>query len=45
MLLVMVTAADVTDWDAGKELLFPLALTDPEISIVWADSAYAGGLG
>ncbi|WP_369386246.1 transposase [Streptomyces sp. CG1] len=44
VLLVMVTAANVTDRDAAKELLFRLALTHPEISIVWADSAYAGKL-
>ncbi|MFD3926618.1 IS5 family transposase [Streptomyces sp. NPDC058614] len=44
VLLVMVTAANVTDRDAAKELLFRLALTHPEIAIVWADSAYAGKL-
>lgn len=44
VLLVMVTAANVTDRDAAKELLFRLALTHPEIDIVWADSAYAGKL-
>ncbi|WP_406480419.1 IS5 family transposase [Streptomyces sp. NBC_01615] len=44
VLLVMVTAANVTDRDAAKELLFRLALIHPEIAIVWADSAYAGKL-
>ena len=44
MLLVMVIAANVTDRDAAKELLFRLALMHPEIAIVWADSAYAGKL-
>lgn len=44
MLLVMVTAANVTDRDAAKELLFRVALMHPEIAIVWADSAYAGKL-
>ncbi|MGW1615573.1 transposase, partial [Streptomyces sp. NPDC002285] len=39
-----VTAADVTDRDATKELFFRLALRHPEIAIVWADSAYAGKL-
>ncbi|WP_443068146.1 transposase [Streptomyces sp. NBC_01356] len=37
----MVTAANVTDRDAAKELLFRVALMHPEIAIVWADSAYA----
>lgn len=40
----MVTAANTSDRDAAKELLFRLALTHPEISIVRADSAYAGKL-
>ena len=44
VLLVMVTAANVTDRDAAKELLFRLAFMHPEIAIVWADSAYAGKL-
>jgi hypothetical protein len=41
VLLVMVTAANVTDRDAAKELLFRLALMHPEIAIVWADSSRA----
>lgn len=43
-LLVMVTPADLTDRDAAKEVLFRLRLMHPEITIVWADSAYAGEL-
>ncbi|WP_326594510.1 IS5 family transposase [Streptomyces sp. NBC_01803] len=43
-LLVMVTPADMTDRDAAKEVLFRLRLMHPEITIVWADSAYAGTL-
>jgi transposase len=38
------TAADMTDCDAAKEVLFRLRLMHPEITIVWADSAYAGQL-
>ncbi|MFG2463334.1 IS5 family transposase [Streptomyces sp. NPDC048523] len=44
VLLVMVTPADVTDRNAAKEAFFRLHLMHPEIAIVWADSAYAGGL-
>lgn len=44
-LLVMVTPADMTDRDAAKEVLFRLRLVHPAITIVWADSAYAGKLG
>lgn len=43
-LLVLVTSADVTDRDAGKEVLFRLRLMHPEITVVWADSAYSGQL-
>ncbi|HWU08981.1 MAG TPA: IS5 family transposase [Streptomyces sp.] len=43
-LLVMVTPASLTDRDAAKELLLRLRLMHPEITIVWADSAYAGKL-
>jgi transposase len=43
-LFVMVTPASVTDRDAAKEVLFRLRLMHPEITIVWADSAYAGQL-
>jgi transposase len=43
-LLVMVTPADLHDSQAAKEVLFRLRLMHPEITIVWADSAYAGKL-
>ncbi|MFG2463791.1 IS5 family transposase [Streptomyces sp. NPDC048523] len=43
-LLIMVTPASLTDRAAAKELLFRLRLMHPEITIVWADSAYAGKL-
>ncbi|MDQ0779871.1 transposase [Streptomyces aurantiacus] len=41
---VMVTPADMTDRNAAKEVPFRLRLMHPEITIVWADSAYAGQL-
>lgn len=44
VLFVMVTPADVTDRDAAKEVLFRLRLMHPEITLVWADSAYGGQL-
>ncbi|TDC86622.1 hypothetical protein E1292_47655, partial [Nonomuraea deserti] len=40
----MVTPADMADRDCARELLFRLRLTHPEITLVWADSAYAGSL-
>lgn len=43
-LFVMVTPADMTDRNAAKEALFRLRLMHPEITIVWADSSYAGQL-
>ncbi|WP_097977623.1 IS5 family transposase [Streptomyces sp. gb14] len=43
-LFVMVTPADLHDSAAAKEVLFRLRLTHPEITIVWADRAYAGKL-
>lgn len=43
-LLVMVTPADIQDRDAGREVLFRLRLMHPELTAVWADSAYAGQL-
>lgn len=43
-LLVRVTPADLSDCDAAKEVLFRLRLMHPEITIIWADSAYAGKL-
>lgn len=41
LLFVMVTPADVHDSQAAREVLFRLRLMHPEITIVWADSAYA----
>ncbi|MFF4085244.1 IS5 family transposase [Streptomyces sp. NPDC001777] len=43
-LMVMVTPADLHDSAAAKEVLFRLRLTHPEITLVWADRAYAGKL-
>jgi transposase len=43
-LFVMVTPADMTDREAAREVLFRLRLMHPEITIVWADSGYAGQL-
>lgn len=43
-LFVLVTPADMTDREAAKEVLFRLRLMHPEITIVWADSGYAGQL-
>lgn len=43
-LLVMATPADMTDRDAAREVRFRLRLMHPEITIAWADSAYAGQL-
>ncbi|MFD5467986.1 DUF6192 family protein [Kitasatospora sp. NPDC127059] len=41
---VLVTPADVPDRDGARRLLARLHTTHPEITIVWADSAYAGEL-
>ncbi|MEU4356232.1 transposase [Streptomyces virginiae] len=43
-LMVMVSPADLHDAAAAKKVLFRLRLMYPEITIVWADSAYAGKL-
>lgn len=43
-LMVMVTPADLHDSAAAKEVLFRLRLMHPEITLVWADRAYAGKL-
>jgi transposase len=43
-LFVMVTPADMHDSIAAREALFRLRLMHPEITIVWADMAYAGTL-
>jgi len=42
--MIMVTPANMTDRDAARELLFRLRVTQPQITQVWADSAYAGQL-
>ncbi|MET9428521.1 IS5 family transposase [Streptomyces sp. NPDC003036] len=42
--MITVTPADMTDRDAARELLWRLRLTQPQITQVWADSAYAGQL-
>ncbi|MDH6629852.1 transposase [Streptomyces sp. LBL] len=41
-LMIMVTPADLHDAAAAKQVLFRLRRMHPEITIVWADSAYAG---
>lgn len=43
-LFVLVTPADMTDREAAKEMLFRLQQMHPDITIVWADSGYAGQL-
>ncbi|TMR19416.1 hypothetical protein ETD86_19810 [Nonomuraea turkmeniaca] len=42
--MVMVTPADMADRDCARDLLFRLRLTHPEITLVRADSVYAGAL-
>lgn len=42
--MIMVTPAGMQDRDAARELLWRLHLTHPQITQVWADSAYAGQL-
>jgi hypothetical protein len=42
--MITVTPADMQDRDAARELLWRLRLTHPQITQVWADSAYAGQL-
>ncbi|MDF9816693.1 IS5 family transposase [Streptomyces sp. SPB162] len=42
--MIMVTPADMSDRDAARELLWRLRITHPQITQVWADSAYAGQL-
>jgi transposase len=39
---VKVTAADVTDRDAAREMLPKLRKTNPELTLMWADNAYTG---
>nr|WP_307110925.1 IS5 family transposase [Streptomyces demainii] len=43
-LFVMVTPASVHDSAAAREALFRLRLMHPEVTVVWADLAYAGTL-
>ncbi|WP_078987538.1 transposase [Streptomyces sp. XY332] len=42
--MITVTPADMTDRDAARELLRRLRVMQPQITQVWADSAYAGQL-
>jgi hypothetical protein len=42
--MIMVTPADMQDRGVARELLWRLRLTQPQITQVWADSAYAGQL-
>ncbi|WP_442805983.1 transposase [Streptomyces sp. NBC_01257] len=42
--MITVTRADISYRDAARELLWRLRLTQPQITQVWADSAYAGQL-
>ncbi|MFF3160212.1 transposase, partial [Streptomyces sp. NPDC057910] len=42
--MITVTPADVTDRDAAREVLWRLRLMQPQITQIWADSAYAGQL-
>jgi hypothetical protein len=40
LLAVIVTAASVQDSTAGRQLLGHLAVTQPNVSIVWVDGGY-----
>lgn len=42
--MITVTPADTTDRDAARELLWRLRLMQPQITQVWADTAYVGQL-
>jgi hypothetical protein len=44
LLAVMVTPADRSDRDIARDLLWRVRLTHPELTLAWADSAYAGVL-
>ncbi|MQS37698.1 transposase [Streptomyces katsurahamanus] len=44
LLFVMVAPASVHDGRAGHEVLFRLRLMHPQLTVVWADSAYGGTL-
>lgn len=43
-MMITVTPADATDRDAARELLWRLRVMQPQLTQVWADSAYAGQL-
>ncbi|MGV9350653.1 transposase [Streptomyces spiralis] len=40
--MITVTPVDTTDPDAARELLWRLRIMQPQITQIWADSAYAG---
>lgn len=42
--MITVTPADTTDRDAARELLWRLRVMQPQLTQVWADSAYADQL-
>ncbi|MEV4178195.1 IS5 family transposase [Nonomuraea sp. NPDC049709] len=42
---IMVTPAGQPDGDTARELLARLRMLHPQLTLVWADSAYAGGMG
>ncbi|MEU5902283.1 IS5 family transposase [Streptomyces venezuelae] len=42
--MMMVTPANVHDAHAARDFLFRLRLAHPEVTLVWADSAYGGEL-
>jgi transposase len=44
LLMVMVTPANLSDRDAARDLLVRLRLLHPQLTLVWADSAYSGTL-
>jgi transposase len=44
LLVVLVTAASMQDRDGGRWLLWAISCCFPRISLVWADSGYAGQL-
>ncbi|MGV9249661.1 transposase [Streptomyces sp. NPDC003710] len=42
--MIIITPAGMTDRDAARKMPFRLPLTHPQLTQVWADSAYAGRL-
>jgi len=42
--MITVTPADIQDRDAARDVFWPLRLTQPQITQVWADRGYAGEL-